>query len=225
MTVLISLEGFDESGKTSTIGLIGARLRETGWNVGIVGPQLSEQDSIQARLAQILYTPTSRLSLPEEIFYACAKLAHKYELYCDLARTCDIVLVDRYHLSVLVLGHYVKGVDRATMSTLIGFAVQSRLPDFTLIFDIDYPTFLDRYRKTQKPLHRPKSARPVLEQFMAGFRQEGDNQDQCQVLSSVDLSLDDLTDQAVTRILSRFPLVTPPRPASSSGWTPNHVHH
>lgn len=147
MSLFITLEGPDGSGKTTQLKLLSEALSAEGCNVLTlrepggtpIGDQIREvvhalhNRDMSARAECLLYG-AARAQLVEQMIKP------------QLARD-GIVLCDRYADSTLAYQSYGRGLDRAEVKQIIAFATQNLKPDLTFYLDIDVAEGINRRRR------------------------------------------------------------------------------
>ena len=147
MSLFITLEGPDGSGKTTQFKLLSEALLAEGCNVLTlrepggtpIGDQIREvvhalrNHEMSARAECLLYG-AARAQLVEQMIKP------------QLARG-GIVLCDRYADSTLAYQGYGRGLDQAEVRQIIAFATQNLKPDLTFYLDIDVAEGINRRRR------------------------------------------------------------------------------
>jgi dTMP kinase len=144
LSLLITFEGPDGSGKSTQIELVAAYLRQQGYQVYCtrepggtsIGNQIRDvlhdvDNTEMTSRAEILLYSASRAQLVQQII-----LPH-------LAEGC-IVLCDRYADSTYAYQGYGRQLDFDTLRTITEFATQSLKPNLTVYLDLDVEEGLQR---------------------------------------------------------------------------------
>lgn len=146
----ITLEGGEGSGKSTVITALEKWLQENGFKVlktrepgGIpiaekirslvLDPEYSEMD---ARTEALLYAAARRQHLVERVFPALAEGA--------------VVLCDRFVDSSLAYQGAARGLGIDEVAAVNEFAIEGRMPDLTLLLDVDPEEGIARIRRAEE---------------------------------------------------------------------------
>ncbi len=136
MSLFITFEGPDGSGKTTQIELVAAYLRQRGYTVYCtrepggtpIGDQIRQvlhdvKNTAMSARAEILLYSASRAQLVEQVILP--RLA-----------AGGVVLCDRYADSTTAYQGHGRGLDFDTLRVITGFATQNLKPDLTIYLDL-----------------------------------------------------------------------------------------
>jgi len=154
MSLFVSFEGPEGSGKSSQTVMLGDYLSSKGYKVHvthepggtIIGDQirdtlLSKKNTAMVTRAEILLFQASRAQLVEEVIRP--KLAEGY-----------IVLCDRYADSTIAYQGYGYQQKIDEVRTLVRYATGGLVPDMTLLLDVDVEVGLKRKTKNEAEWNR-----------------------------------------------------------------------
>ncbi len=144
--MFISLEGPEGGGKSSHVKPLVDFLRQRGCQVCATyepgGTRISDQ--VRDILKNIENT---EMHPRTEILLFCAARAQLVEQVIQPALAQGAVVIsDRYADSTLAYQGYGHGVDLSVLRQLLNFATGNRMPDFTLLLDIETDMGLNRKR-------------------------------------------------------------------------------
>ncbi|MGD2104060.1 MAG: dTMP kinase [Anaerolineae bacterium] len=136
MSVFITLEGPDGSGKTTQARLLAEWLREQGHDVVLT--REPGGSAIGDQIREILHDSGNSEMSPhtEFLLYSAARAQHVSQLIQTSLEAGKIVISDRYADSSLAYQAYGRGVDLEMLQQITSFATQGLKPDLTLYFDI-----------------------------------------------------------------------------------------
>ncbi len=154
MSLFITFEGPEGSGKSTQIKLLCAYLQEK--NLPAVRTREPGGTRIGDMIRNVILSPQhAELSPPAEFLLFSASRA---QLVAQVVRphlqSGTIVLCDRYADSSLAYQGYAHGLDLATLRQVTQFATGGLLPDLTFYFDLDVRVGLQRKRDGSAPLDR-----------------------------------------------------------------------
>lgn len=143
----ITFEGGEGSGKSTHIERLVTRLRADGRTILVArepgGTEVGEQ------IRHVLqYSKQSTAMVPEtELLLFCASRAQLVREVIQPALTAgQVVVCDRFYDSTTVYQGVGRRIDPATVAAINNFAVGARVPDLTLIIDLDPRVGLERAR-------------------------------------------------------------------------------
>jgi len=136
MSLFITLEGPEGSGKTSQLPALAEYLRDAGYEVIItrepggtaVGDQIRD---VLMNLENVEMTPRTEILL-----FLAARAQHVEGLIRPALEAGKIVLCDRFGDSTLAYQGYGHCTDLATLRVLLDFATGGLTPDLTLLLDL-----------------------------------------------------------------------------------------
>jgi dTMP kinase len=146
MSLFITFEGPEGSGKTTQVKRLGESLRDQGYNVLPVrepgGTSISEQ------IRAVLHSLNNREMQPrtEILLYCAARAQLVGQVIRPHLQSGGVVLCDRYADSTLAYQGYGRGLDLPTLRMILDFATGGLRPDLTLYLDLDVEAGLKRKR-------------------------------------------------------------------------------
>jgi len=144
LSLFITFEGPEGSGKTTQIELLSEYLEEKGYPV--LATREPGGTSIGDQIRAILLDPQNTEMLPASealLFSAARAQIVKQVIRPHLARG-GLVLCDRYADSTLAYQGYGHGLDLETLHTITALATGGLKPDLTIYLDIDIEEGLQR---------------------------------------------------------------------------------
>jgi len=144
LSLFITFEGPDGSGKSTQIKLLAERLTGLGQNVLLTrepgGTEISEQ------IRDVLHDLSNKAMQPpaEILLYSAARAQLVGEKIKPHLALGGIVLSDRYADSTMAYQGYGHGLDLETLRLITAFATDNLKPDLTLLFDLEAETGLRR---------------------------------------------------------------------------------
>lgn len=201
----ISFEGGDGCGKSTQLAREAERLRACGWKV--VTSREPGGCPISERIRSILLDLSSQGMCPEceALLFAAARAQHLREVIWPAVTRSEIVLCDRFLDSSLVYQGVARGLGVEAVYEINRPAVLDRLPDLTLVYDLDPLTAIAR-RKSATGLDRIESEkedflRRVHEGFIAQV--DGKRVQRIDAARSIE-AIEQDTHEQVMRLLSRI---------------------
>src|SRR5512143_1583026 len=144
MSLFITFEGPDGSGKSTQIKLLSETLTAAGYEILTVrepgGTPISEQ------IRDVVHSLRNRemSDRAECLLYNAARAQLVDQLIGPHLRRGGIVLCDRYADSTLAYQGYGRGLDLAAVKSVIAFATHNLQPDVTFYLDIEVEEGINR---------------------------------------------------------------------------------
>ena len=147
MSLFVTFEGPDGSGKTTQINLLSEMLAAAGYAVLTVrepgGTPIGEQ--IREVVHNLRYREMSDRT--ECLLYGAARAQLVDQMLIPHLRRGGLVLCDRYADSTLAYQGYGRGLDLAGVRNIIAFATLNLKPDVTFYLDIDVAAGIERRQR------------------------------------------------------------------------------
>lgn len=144
MSLFITLEGPDGSGKSTQAATLAERLRAGGYNVCLTrepgGTLIGDQ------IRQVLHDLKNTAMQPraEILLYSASRAQLVGEVIRPHLATGGVVVCDRYADSTLAYQGYGHGLDLGVLRTITHFATGGLRPDLTLLLDLEAEAGLRR---------------------------------------------------------------------------------
>ena len=134
--IFITVEGPEGAGKTTIIGLLEERLQKAGHTV--LRTREPGGISIAEQIREVLLKKenTEMDERTEALLYAAARRQHLVEKVYPALQKGDIVLCDRFVDSSLAYQGYARRLGIENVFKINQFAIEDRMPDLTLYYDI-----------------------------------------------------------------------------------------
>lgn len=144
MSLFITLEGPDGSGKTTQFGLLAEHLRARGLN--LLAAREPGGTAIGEQVRRLLHDRANTLMQPrtELLLYSAARAQLVEEKIRPHLAAGGVALCDRYADSTLAYQGYGHGLDLGALRQITTFATGGLQPDLTLLFDLDAEIGLQR---------------------------------------------------------------------------------
>jgi dTMP kinase len=144
LSLFITFEGPEGSGKTTQIELLREYLKERGYSV--LATREPGGTSIGDKIRVILLDPRNTDMLPasEALLFSAARAQIVHQVIRPYLARGGIVLCDRYADSTLAYQGYGHGLDLDTLHTITALATEGLKPDLTVYLDIDVEEGLRR---------------------------------------------------------------------------------
>ncbi len=146
MSLFITFEGPEGSGKTTQVKRLAQRLADCGSYV--LALREPGGTSIGEQIRDVLHSLDNRemQSRTEILLYCAARAQLVGQVIRPHLESGGVVLCDRYADSTLAYQGYGRGLDLATLRMILDFATSGLKPDLTLYLDIDVEAGLKRKR-------------------------------------------------------------------------------
>lgn len=144
MSLFITLEGPEGSGKTSAINVVKAKLEEMGYQIVMTrepgGTNISEQ------IRNVILDKNNTMMDPktEALLYCASRRQHLVEKIWPSLKEGKIVFCDRYLDSSLAYQGYARNLGVDEILNINSYATENTFPDLTILFDIDPEIGLER---------------------------------------------------------------------------------
>lgn len=144
MSLFITFEGSEGSGKTTQLRALAAFLRQNGYSV--LTTREPGGTSIGDQIRTVLLDPANTSMHPrtEILLFQASRTQLVEEVIRPHLKRGTIVLSDRYADSTVAYQGYGQQVDLETLQTVIKFATGGLKPDLTLLLDVDVEEGLRR---------------------------------------------------------------------------------
>lgn len=146
MSLFITFEGPDGSGKTTQIHLLRAYLQEQGFAVCQTREPGGTPIGDQIRQVVHATANTKIQSTTEILLYSASRAQLVAQVIRPALARGQIVLCDRYAESTLAYQGYGRGLDLVTLQTITAFATGELRPDLVVYLDIPVSEGLHRKR-------------------------------------------------------------------------------
>lgn len=146
LSLFITFEGPDGSGKTTQIQALYEYLHQRGHSVYLT--REPGGTSIGDQIRKVLHALENTAMLPqaEALLYSASRAQIVGEVIRPHLERGDIVICDRYADSTMAYQGYGHGLDLALLKTITAFATGGLTPDLTIYLDIDVEEGLRRKR-------------------------------------------------------------------------------
>ena len=149
MSLFITLEGPEGSGKTSAIKLVREALEQMGHEIIMTREPGGTPISEQIRNVILDKDKTAMDSRTEALLYAASRRQHLVEKIWPALKEGKIVFCDRYLDSSLSYQGYARGLGIDDILKVNEYATEGTYPDITFLFDIDPELGLERINKNK----------------------------------------------------------------------------
>ena len=137
MSLFVTFEGGEGSGKSSALRLIDARLREEGYETVLTREPGGTPIAEAIRNVILDKGNVAMDSRTEALLYAASRRQHLVEKVWPALKEGKIVLCDRYLDSSLAYQGGARGLGIDNVLNVNSFATEGTFPDLTLLFDIE----------------------------------------------------------------------------------------
>lgn len=141
--LFITFEGADGCGKTTQLNLLKEYLEQKGYDVILTREPGAK--GLGVKIREILLNYDGEVSNRCESFLFLADRAQNIDIIVNPAiEKGKIVLCDRHTDSSVAYQGYGRGLDIEQIKTLNNLATGGKIPDLTLVFDVDIETSMKR---------------------------------------------------------------------------------
>jgi len=146
MSLFITFEGPDGSGKTTQAKRLVEHLRDGG--CGVLAVREPGGTSISEQIRDVLHSLDNREMQPrtEILLYCAARAQLVGQIIRPHLEASGVVICDRYADSTLAYQGYGRGLDLPTLRMILAFATGGLEPDITFYLDLDVEAGLSRKR-------------------------------------------------------------------------------
>ena len=146
MSLFITFEGPDGSGKTTQAKRLVEHLRDGG--CGVLAVREPGGTSISEQIRDVLHSLDNREMQPrtEILLYCAARAQLVGQIIRPHLETGGVVICDRYADSTLAYQGYGRGLDLPTLRMILAFATGGLEPDITFYLDLAVEAGLRRKR-------------------------------------------------------------------------------
>lgn len=144
MSLFITFEGGEGSGKSSALKLLDQRLRDEGYETVLTREPGGTPIAEQIRNVILDKGNTKMDSRTEALLYAASRRQHLVEKVWPAIKEGKLVLCDRYLDSSLAYQGGARGLGIENVLDVNMFATEGTFPDLTLLFDIEPELGLQR---------------------------------------------------------------------------------
>jgi len=146
----ITFEGIEGSGKSTQVRRLVERLRRSGRALSATHEPGGTDLGARIRSLLLRPTPTPMASLTELLLYTADRVQHLSEVILPALEAGENVLCDRYLDATLAYQGYGRELGCEQVRELHRHPPLDRLPDRTLLFDLDVATGLERARERNR---------------------------------------------------------------------------
>ena len=135
--IFITIEGPEGAGKTTIIEMLIEKLESEGYPIIKTREPGGIEIAEQIRSVILNKNNTAMDGRTEALLYAAARRQHLVEKVLPAIEKGFIVLCDRFIDSSLAYQGFARGIGMDEVYSINRFAIENRMPDATLYFDID----------------------------------------------------------------------------------------
>ena len=135
--IFITIEGPEGAGKTTIIEMLLEKLESEGYPIMKTREPGGIEIAEQIRSVILNKNNTAMDGRTEALLYAAARRQHLVEKVIPAIEQGFIVLCDRFIDSSLAYQGFARGIGMDEVYSINTFAIDNRMPDATLYFDID----------------------------------------------------------------------------------------
>lgn len=142
--LFFTFEGPEGAGKTTVLKMIVSKLQEEGKEV--IATREPGGSVIAEEIRQVILNPVHKEmdAKTEALLYAAARSQHFVEKIEPALREGKVVLCDRFIDSSLAYQGIGRGLGIEGVKSINEFAIGERMPDMTILFDLDPEIGLER---------------------------------------------------------------------------------
>lgn len=144
MSLFVTFEGGEGSGKSSCLAKVAKDLQNAGFEVVITREPGGTPISEQIRNVILDKANTDMDPMTEALLYAASRRQHLVQKILPALREGKIVLCDRYLDSSLAYQGGARGLGIEKILALNQYAIDGQYPDLTLFFDLEPEVGLER---------------------------------------------------------------------------------
>ncbi|MBN1219641.1 MAG: dTMP kinase [Anaerolineae bacterium] len=144
LSLFITFEGPDGSGKSTQIGLVAEYLQQGGYQVYCTREPGGTAIGNQIRAVLHDVDNTAMTSRAEILLYSASRAQLVEQIILPHLAAGHIVLCDRYADSTYAYQGYGRQLDFDTLQAITGFATQNLKPDLTIYLDLEVEKGLQR---------------------------------------------------------------------------------
>lgn len=144
MSLFVTFEGGEGSGKSSCLAKVAKDLQNAGYEVVITREPGGTPISEQIRNVILDKANTDMDPMTEALLYAASRRQHLVQKILPALREGKIVLCDRYLDSSLAYQGGARGLGIERILALNQYAIDGQYPDLTLFFDLEPEVGLER---------------------------------------------------------------------------------
>lgn len=221
MSLFITLEGPEGSGKSTQMGLLAAWLREQGYEVVTSrepgGTRIG--DAIRETLHDVAHTEMTATT--EVLLYSASRAQLVEQVVRPALARGAIVLLDRYADSTLAYQGYGRGINLNDLAALTAIATGGLQADLTLLLDLDVAAGLGRRRDQGDEMNRlDLETLEFHNRVRNGYHQLAAADPGRWVTIAADRPIDELQALLRTVVAERIAPLSPIPPAAQPGLSP-----
>ena len=143
MSLFVTIEGVEGCGKTTIGKLIVEKLMSDGYEVIYTREPGGIEIAEQIRKVILDVNNTNMDPRTEALLYAASRRQHLIEKIVPAIKNNKIIICDRFVDSSLAYQGHARGLGIDNVYEINKFAIDTLMPDLTLLFDIDPKVGLD----------------------------------------------------------------------------------
>jgi len=206
MSLFITFEGGEGSGKSTVLSYLDETLRGMGYQTVLTREPGGTPISEQIRNVILDKANTKMDGRTEALLYAASRRQHLVEKVWPALKEGKIVLCDRYLDSSLAYQGGARGLGIDEVLNVNSFATEGTFPDITLLFDIDPKLGLERIAKNKnREVNRLDLEKIEFHnQVRATFKSLADRFSNRYVIIDASKSLEEVEKQVLGVVLGRL---------------------